>query len=102
MNAYRERREFIPGGEVVVVDIWDGGRAARREIPFSSQSECLPSIPDSAVNPPTTVHDAGAIVVDAAIGVPIRLISTEHPPGVSTKHVGLLRPGRAHTEFPCP
>jgi hypothetical protein len=156
INSYRERREFIPGGEVVLVEfsgklqrwraqivkrgrpgtietIWDGGRSARREMPFSSQWECFPSIPDSAVNPPTTVHDAGALVVDgkparrlveefmaeymqaphkvthevdidAATGIPIRLISTEHPPGMPTKYVGTYYDLGApiQLEFPCP
>jgi hypothetical protein len=139
-KSYRERREFIPGGAVVLVEfsgklqrwrvqidkdgvvgttetIWDGGRSARREMPFSPQWRCFPPVPDSAVNPPTTVRDGGTVLVngklarrlveefmeeylqplhkvthevdvDAVTGVPIRLISTEHPPGTPTKYVG--------------
>jgi hypothetical protein len=153
---YRERRDFIPGGEVVLVEfsgklqrwrvqidkrgtpgtietIWDGGRAARREIPFSTQWQCLPAVPDSAVNPPTTVRDGGTLLVDgklarrlveefmadygqplhkvthevdidATTGVPIRLISTEHPPGMPTKYVGTYYDLGVPIEidFPCP
>lgn len=89
-------------------------------------------MPDSAVNPPTTVREGGTLLVngkparrlieefmeeygqplhkvthevdiDAVTGIPIRLISTEHPPGTPTKYVGTYYDlgVSIKIEFPC-
>ena len=101
-------------GSVVKEVIWDKGRSASRKTSDTTWI-CNPPIPDEATEPPKVVHDGGTLVVngrsahrfveefmnqlvgsslvhevdvDAATGVPIRLISTETGGDYVTKYVG--------------
>jgi len=103
-----------PTGSVADETIWDKGRSASRTSPDAAW-QCNPPIPDEATDPPSVVHDNGALVVngrrayrlveefdnllldaheisevdvDAATGVPIRLTSTEINRAYITKYVG--------------
>ena len=103
-----------PQGSVAGELIWDKGRSASRK-PRDTTWFCNPPIPDEATEPQTVVRDGGPLVVngrsasrfveeftnqlvnsrvvhevdvDAATGVPIRLISTETEGGYVTKYVG--------------
>ena len=104
-----------PQGSVVSEIIWDKGRSASRKPPGTTWL-CNPPIPDEATDPPSVVRDGGTQVVngrrvnrlveefinqlggsqvvhevdvDAATGVPVRLISTEtHDRDFITKYVG--------------
>jgi hypothetical protein len=103
-----------PQGSVVSETIWDKGRSASRQPPDTTWL-CNPPIPDEATEPPTVVRDGGTqmvngrrasrlveefinilpgsqvvheVDVDAATGVPIRLISTETDREFITKYVG--------------
>ena len=101
-------------GSIVKEVIWEKGRSAWRR-PSDTTWLCNPPIPDEATEPPTVVHDGGTLTVngrsahrfveeftnqlagshlvhevdvDAATGVPIRLISTETDGGYEKKYVG--------------
>jgi len=103
-----------PMGSVVSETIWEKGRSASREPPDTTWI-CNPPIPDEATDPPSVVRDGGTqmvngrrasrlveeftnqladsqvvheVDVDAATGVPIRLISTETHTDFVTKYVG--------------
>lgn len=101
-------------GSVVSELIWDKGRSASRK-PADTTWLCNPPIPDEATEPPAVVRDGGTLLVngrsahrlveeftnplagshvvhevdvDAATGVPIRLISTETEGSYVTRYVG--------------
>jgi len=103
-----------PSGSLTDETIWDKGRSASRTS-HDAPWECNPPIPDEATDPPSVVRDGGTLVVngrranrlveeftnqligglevsevdvDAATGVPIRLISTANNGVYVTKYVG--------------